>query len=153
MEPLDIPTQSQEISSTAREHLNSLGKWMRFVSILLLIFTVLSLLNSVATFAGLGDTTSPFEEVGISTGAMAALMAFSLFFTLLQFYIYYLLYQASQNFINYNQTRSAATLEEGFVQHHRSWFIVGILVVIFLAFILFGIIGFLFMDMSGPGGF
>lgn len=153
MEPLDIPTQSQEISSTAREHLNSLGKWMRFVSILLLIVTVLSLFNSITTFSGLGDTSLLFEEAGISTGATAALMVFSLLFTLLQFYIYYLLYQASQNFINYNHTRSAATLEEGFVQHHRSWFIVGILAVTFLAFMLFGIIGFLLMDMSGPSGF
>ena len=138
----------------AEEHLNSLGKWMRFVSILLLIFTALSLLNSVATFMGLGEEVSPLlEEAGISSGAMVALMIFSLLFTLLQFYIYYLLYQASQNFIKYSQTKSAAMLEEGFIQHHRSWLIVGILIVIFLVFMVFAIIGtFAMMNTVLPTG-
>jgi len=135
MESLDIQNQINTISPIAKEHLNGIGKWMRFVAIVLFVFIGLSIISNLVTFSTMGDM---FGMIGISSGAAMGLMVVSLLFTALQLYIAYLVYQASEGFLNYTKTNSAAMLEKGFVKNQIAWFIMGVLTIAFIALAIFG---------------
>jgi len=150
MDTLDVQSQINTISPIAKEHLNGLGKWMRFVAIVLFIFAGLSIISNLVTFSTMGDMLG---MMGLPPGAGTAFMVISVLITALQLYIAYLLYQASDGFINYTKTSSVAMLEKAFVKNHTAWLIFGIMTIAFIGLMIFGGIWMASFMSSMVGGF
>lgn len=150
MDTLDVQNQISTISPIAKEHLNGLGKWMRFVAIVLFIFSGLSIIGNLVTFSTMGDMLG---MMGLPSSAAMGFMIFSLIFIALQLYLAYLLYQASDGFTNYTKTNSIAMLEKGFVNNRTAWLIFGIFTLVFIVLAIFGSIWAVSMFSSMTQGF
>jgi len=156
MTPLDIQTNENTITPMSKNHLGSIGGWMRFVAIVYLIFAALMALISIGGIIGAGALAEqmsmimPVPSSAILGGSVAFLV-----FTALLFYVSLKLLQAGQGFKTYADTNSIAALENGFVKHKSYWLIMGIITIVMLVLTLIAGIAFakfLPMIMSGALG-
>ncbi len=154
MTPLDADSGYNSISTIAREHISSIGGWMRFVAIVYIIFIALGILFSLTFLFGAGAMA---DELGsmIPTGAITAGGIFMLIMMAFALYTAILMLKASDGFKSYAVTGNPTALEKGFVNNRTYWLIMGILAIIGLVFLVFGGIAmarFLPLIMSGALG-
>lgn len=154
MTPLDTHTNIDDMTPTAKLHISSLGKWMRFVAIVFLIFIALSILNSLYTYATIGQS-GLFDMMEIPSSALILYAMVSIALLALQLYVGIQMYQSAEGFTSYANTQNPQMLEKAFEKNRVMWLVFGILTIISIVMIVIVMIfmaRFLPIIMSGALG-
>lgn len=129
MEPLDNQAMgSEDLTSEAKSALFATRPWMLFIAILGFIYAGLLVIGSLANI----------------TSGSAAAGIFLLLIGLFIGYIFFLLFRSAQN-INRFKNGSNAAFEAAIKDYKTYWMIWGILIIIFIALMVFSIISTLFI--------
>jgi len=132
MEPLDHQaTHTEDLTPVAKAALFGARPWMFFILVLGLLYIVLMLLGTIASFAsgGFGGVTN------LITVAITG-------------YLYWLLFKTTQKIKQFQADGSSDTLEEALLNYKNYWLISGIIVIIAIAFMIFGFLAAIFFSLS-----
>jgi len=155
MTPLDNQTLENSITPMSKNHLRSIGGWMRFIGIVYIIFSVLGILSGIlsivsASMAAAGPVGMPIPTSAMVGGSIAFLILMGI-----ALYLAVQMLQSANGFRAYAETNNIAMLEKGFVKHRTYLLLMGVLTIITLILIIIGIgtmAKYLPMIMSGALG-
>ncbi len=151
MTPLDNQTLENSISPMSKDHLRSIGGWMRFIAIVYIIFSVLGILGAIAGIA----TNSMAGSEMLPAFAMLGGSIVFLILTGVALYLSVQMLQSANGFRAYAETNNVAMLEKGFVKHRTYLLLMGVLTIIMLILIVISlgtVAKFIPMIMSGALG-
>lgn len=137
MTPLDIQTHENPITPLSKNHLRSIGGWMRFIAIVYLIFAGIMALAAIGGIIGAGTLAEQMSMImPIPSSAILGGSVVFLIFIALFFYVSLKLLQAGEGFKTYAETNSVTALENGFINHKSYWLTMGVITIVSLIFML-----------------
>lgn len=155
MTPLDNQTLENSITPMSKNHLRSIGGWMRFIAIVYIIFSVFGLIGAIGSIVSTSTVAAGPVGMPIPAFAMVGASIAFLILTGIALYLGVQLLQSANGFRAYAETNSIAMLEKGFVKHRTYLLLMGVLTIITLILIIIGVgtvAKYLPMIMSGALG-
>lgn len=129
-------TSGNDLPSELRQHLKTAGTWGRFVAIVGFVLFGLSIISLVFMGGGMGSMFgSTFGMIG------GGFLVIYLVIVLLSLYLNFLLFQFSNNALVAANSNDVSSITDAMRSMANFWKIIGILLAIYLGFILIVFVG------------